>query len=933
MPVLLNKFLIEALAVALAASQVFIDKGVRTSFNIEKDKTLVLQILKSGCEIIKERAIYLHPPLGYLVHNLDPAQIIDEMVQTASHDKTDPVLFRDLRLSDLKVAHQMFCSGQAPAQAQLLLEEVIFFYNASLQELPDHEWLKNHELPTYSSIKDQNGELLKVVFRQSRRRSLKLSQLPDHVKYAFLAAEDQNFFNTSVHRGVDQLGLARAALDVIQGGDKGKKERGGSTITQQLVKNLLLTPERTYERKLREVVLAYRLEKMMSKEEILTLYLNYVFFGRQSWGIQLAAESWFKKSPEQLNAAEAAFLAGLPKGPREYNPFVNPEKSRLRTLTVLKQMATSKVSRPAADGEHLVDEPVINESEYKQALRDYDQIKFEPFELPKPEAAYHFFDDLVLNARDELHVDALRENVAFTATVNMAMQKKVEDVFREGLVEYELKHKRVKFVPEGNLEQQVARAKQTEKANSSAAWLVALKAHPAPEDVRWPLAVVLDSGGPKQMAQVGLSDGRVVPLQSKITASLKPYDLVFVKLNEQQAELRFRPRVQGAVVVMENTGRIVSMVGGFSHSLSQWNRAVHTVRGPGSTAKVATYLAALNAQIEPNTLIKDVSMNLQMPGDEVWSPRGASGGIVTMRNGLENSRNLVPVRLLTMINSEPRKSLNSVLEIMKDCGMATKVDPHYPAILGGGVDVRVIDVATCYASVVNGGKRPKPRYIDKIEKDGAVIYQAPLDDLMPLKTVDAESAFQMRRLLQGVVVRGTAKSLNDSLKGLVNNESIEGYIGGKTGTSQEGLDAWFVGFTDKLTIVVWVGYDNENKKTRETLGDEIVAAQVAVPIWREVLKAVVPFYPLERLPDPPSHLRLVKVQTLLSGKTVESGGIGEFHRTNAAGERISTWDKWNSWPEPVTTDSTWSYPAFSYPAYNSYRPQPRFYYYRRGGYW
>ncbi len=926
MPIFFNSFLIKALALALAASQVFLDHGIQLSFDSEEDQARVLEIMQSGCKIMRQRINEQIPVLK----ELDPIVLLDTKIRDARATNQSTLIFRGLKLEDLKVAYNVFCTGEVPPEARLLLTEVMAYYNSNLRDLPDIEWLKGYRLPTYSSIQDRSGQHIADVFRASRRENVAIEDVPERVKLAFLAAEDQNFYDEASHHGVDQKGLARAGIKTLMTAS-GQREQGGSTITQQLVKNLVVGSKETYERKLREMVLAYQLEKILSKEKIHELYINHVYLGRSCWGIKLGAQCWFGKTLEQLTNAEIAFLAGLPKGPRLYNPDRDAARSLERTNAVLKQMATSKVARPKlSNGATLEPTPVISEAEYQQALRDAAEQKFSSFDLPTPSNGFHFMDELVFTTKRDLNIDPLQSSVKITSTLNARLQVQVEAAVQESLALYEIKNGRAQFEnPEGNIAEQIKAA-----GSSPNAWRTVLAQQKRPlKDVHWPLATVL-SLDPKDGARVGLTDGRIVKLkpfgQIKLNTKLKQYDIIYVKLDgPETASLRFRPEVQAAAVVMENNGRVVSMVGGFSHQLSQLNRAAHTIRSPGSTAKVATYLAALQNNIQPNTLILDGHLRLTSNAEPAWPPDGGrgTGSVVTLRNGLEMSRNLVAARLLTHFGVNYPQALDQVLNVMKECGLHNNPPRHFPAILGGGVETTVLRVATCYASVVNGGQRPKPYFVESIFENGRLVHKAK-EDLTPMPSIDRESAWQMRRLLQGVVVRGTADELNTLLADVIRardpKASAADFIGGKTGTSQESLDAWFVGFTKDLTIAVWVGYDNESKETRRTLGAEATAARVAVPVWEKIFRATLDTYPLEFLPEPEDGVRLVTVKTQRDGRIMNTGAV-EYHRISRRGTRIDTWAQFNELPPPPAPPPPPFFATYPPPPnYPVFRPAPRY---------
>jgi membrane carboxypeptidase/penicillin-binding protein len=426
------------------------------------------------------------------------------------------------------------------------------------------------------------------------------------------------------------------------------------------------------------------------------------------------------------------------------------------------------------------------------------------------------------------------------------------------------------------------------------AWQQALEAAHLPlYDVHWTPAIVLSTGDRRDSGvRVGLADGRMLPLSSANLAGrrgLNPYDVVFVKLSggdqrdrersrQARADLRVRPTVQGAVVVLDNkTGAVLAMAGGFSYPASQLNRVTQTARQPGSSVKPFTYLAALRHGLQPNTLVRDQSVTLPPPGGansrsrdrDFWTPKnddGGEGGITTLRRGLENSKNLVTANLLNGgIESDPRQSLTRVCDLTLDAGVYRECVPFYPFVLGAQ-PARLIDMAAFYAAIATEGRRPAPYSVLSVEQNGKVLY-AHAPEAKWLADGDRPAFFQLRTILQGVVARGTARSIGQ----------WSPFVGGKTGTSEDENDAWFVGFTNDVTIAVWVGYDNADGK-RRTLGGGQTGGRVAVPIFDQVVQAVWANYAPRAPLSPPSaeaRRELVAMQIdLASGTPLQGRGPG-----------------------------------------------------------
>jgi penicillin-binding protein 1A len=893
----INPFLLKALAVALAASQILIRNDVRTSFDAISDQPQVLAVMEQGCHKMQATLMVVADLSEDEVKKLEKEMFDDADAATLSKE-----ILPNLRVSDLKSAYEIFCRGKSSDTIRPILLEVLSYYNTTLRDLPDPSTLLGYKLPEYSVLTDANGAHFSDIYHSSRRSFVPLSEIPVNLKNALIAAEDKHFYE---HHGVDENGLMRAALAnfMKQGG---KKDQGGSTLTQQLAKNLFFGSKTTYERKLREMVLANQIEKVLSKDRILELYWNYVYLGRSAWGPKEAAIAWFGKSLDQLTVTESAFIAGMPKGPRFYNPDRFPEHSLERTRYVVGEMAKN----------HL-----ISPQQAKDAFAEITAgLKFVSYNSPGTWSGQFYVDELVYEVKKQFSFDPKLERSSIRTTLHPKIQKEAEAAVQEGLFLYQSNTSRGTYPgPLLNLEVKV-KALNADKAQSNLAWLAAImNTAPPLEDVQWPLAVIMDINK-KTGIKVGLKDGRTLSLRGsapKGQKSFKLYDVIYVKPDAkgETASLRYPPEVQAATLIIENrTGRVVSMVGGFSHSLSQLNRTVHMVRQPGSTVKPMTYLAALQAGLQTNTLVSNDNISYPVSKQKSWSPDASESAVgtapVTMRYGLENSQNRVTARLLSLFSDKPEKALEKVLQNMREFGVHQDPPNHWSTIIGG-MEVPMVNIATSFATIANGGRRPEIRLFDSIEKDGQVLFQAK-DNLTQVKSADEESIFQLRTLMQGVVIRGTAKQLSKDLddvaKKVDKRALLSDFVAGKTGTSQYSLDTWFVGFTNDLTIAVWVGYDNANAKTRQSLGKSATGASVAAPIWARVFRATLEEYPLTRL-SPPTEAAAAKLYPIpmkvSDGKEASSSGavdqvsvVMEFLKMDNAGRPLDTRTKFYSDPSP-----------------------------------
>jgi membrane carboxypeptidase/penicillin-binding protein len=822
----MNAILIKLFATALTLSQVTTrPDAVKTQFDPVSDRAEVQKILRDGCA---------HMRKAFDIEDLN----LDELIATAMEDPQavagNAKILQGLDLRDLHGAYREFCKNETVTPSSADLSEVIAYYNKAAADLPDHAKLKGGKLPGASLVLDHKGERFAEVYEPDNRRLwVPLSDIPESLRKAFVAAEDKRFFQ---HKGIDERGVIRAFIGNLA---KPGRPQGGSTITQQVAKNLLVGDDVTYERKIREMIVASRLERTLTKSEILELYLNTIYLGRASWGVEMAARSWFGKSAKALTLEEGALLAGLPKGPNFYSPDRFPERAQERLAYVLNRMKE--------DG-------ALSEDEMRRAMAQKPRLA--AFERPRRDSGLHFVDHLGREAKTFAAVEGLTaSSYVVRSTLDAALQRATETALQEGLARYELTTGRMRFEgAESNLAEAVRKLEASPEAKADGSkplWLQALERARLPlYDVHWPAAVVLEKGRGREGGEtirVGLADGRILPLNAfsaAIRRNLKIHDVVRVRVIETagkdnrksaRAELRVRPSVQGAALVLENrSGRILAMSGGFSYPLSQLNRATQAHRQPGSTLKPLTYLAALAKGLQPNTLVWDSPVTLPPVGGHAargdsWSPRNydrGSAGLVTLRRALENSKNLVTARLLDgAIDRDPEKSLSRVCELAMEAQLYLECERYYPFVLGAQ-PVRLVDLAAFYAAIANEGARPTPYALEGVEEGGRVLYAHEARAPVRLGSADRVAFYQLKTMLQGVVERGTAASIR----------RYAPYVAGKTGTTDKEGDAWFVGFTNDVTVAVWVGYDNADGK-RKTLGPGQTGAKVAIPIFTSIIEA------------------------------------------------------------------------------------------------
>jgi membrane carboxypeptidase/penicillin-binding protein len=878
----MESVLVKILAVVLAMSQVTTrPDDVRTKFDAGADKAQVLELLRAGCA---------HMRKVFQVEDL----ALDDLVDTALADpkalSSDVKAFHGINFADLKTTYEEFCKNQNPDPAPVDIADIIGFFDKAAADLPDHTRLKNLRLASPSHVLDGKGALYAELYEPGNRRiPVPISDIPEFVQRAFVSAEDQRFFE---HKGIDERGLVRAfVVNMMQPG----RPQGGSTITQQVIKNLLVGDDVTYERKIREVLETSRVEHDLSKQEILGLYLNSIYFGRNAWGVEMAARSYFGKSIKDISLGEAALLAALVKGPNYFNPDRAPDRARERFAYVLGRMQE--------DGVITADQQKATEGALPAII---------PVERPHDEVAHHFFDYLTREVKTLPGVQPLA-NATYTihSTIMPDLQSATEAALQEGLAQYEMNSGRVDFEgAEANLAEAI---KQIDPATATGpgantglkpAWQQALAAARLPlRDVHWTPAIIIEKPGPKSgNLRVGLADGRIAPLRvtkAEIQRKLQLYDVVLVKLTSDaktrtvRADLRVRPVVQGSALVLDNrTGRLLAMAGGFSYSLSQLNRTAQTRRQPGSAVKPLTYLAALRAGLQPNTLIRDQEVTLApINGNstrerDYWSPKnydGTTWGVVTMRRALENSRNLATVGLLDGgIDVTPSLSLDKVCALAQEAQLYAECQHYYPVVLGAQ-PVRMIDLAAFYAAIANEGGRPTPHAIASVEQDGRTVWRDDSKPLIWLGSADRVAFYQLKSMLQGVVLRGTANGIRQ----------FGQYVAGKTGTTEDENDAWFVGFTNDVTVAVWVGYDNGNG--RRTLGSGSTGGHVAVPIFKPIIEAVWSSYAKQVALAPPSaeakrQIALLPIDPRSGTRlaTRSEGGITEAFRLDGNGRLDDT---------------------------------------------
>jgi penicillin-binding protein 1A len=728
------------------------------------------------------------------------------------------------------------------------------------KDLPDYSQLQDYEPPVMTRVHASDGSLV-AEYAKERRLYIPIQAVPKPVINAFLAAEDKNFYE---HGGLDFTGIARAGMLYLQNLGSARRPQGASTITQQVAKNFLLTNEVSFHRKIKEALLAMKIERTYSKEKILELYLNEIYLGLGAYGIAAASLLYFDKSVHELTVAEAAYLAALPKAPTYLHPFRQRERAVERRNWVIDRMAELGFVQP--DQAEAAKKQPLNVTQRPTGAQLF--------------AAEYFAEEVRRYVYDNYGEKKLYEGgLSVRTTLDPKMQVAARKVLSDGLVKFD--------------EGQGWRG-PISKIDISGDWGVKLADVKALSDIApWKLAVVLETSD--QAARIGFQPGRELGgsvvkerqvgnialdgvkwakpaaganrfrTPTKVSQVVEPGDVIYVEpLGKDNPQYRLRqiPEVSGAIVAMDPwTGRVLSLVGGFSYDQSQFNRATQALRQPGSAFKPLVYASALDNGYTPSTVVMDAPIEVdQGAGLGVWRPENYSGkfyGPQTLRFGLEQSRNVMTVRLAQDVG------MPLIGEYAKRFGVYDDLPPYLSFALGAG-ETTVLKMTSAYSMFANGGKRIKPTLIDRIQdRYGRTVYKhdsrecrgctaekwnnQPEPSLVDKReqVLDPMTAYQITSMMEGVVQRGTATVVREVGKP----------IAGKTGTTNEEKDAWFVGFSPDLAVGVYIGYDKPRHLGRGATGGHL-AAPIAKDFMKVALadKPAVPF-------RVPAGIKLIRIDS------------------------------------------------------------------------
>ena len=681
--------------------------------------------------------------------------------------------------------------------------------------LPDYKFLKNYKPAVSSKVYSGDGELVND-FSSEKRIFVPYKAISEKVINSFLSAEDKNFF---YHPGVDAKGVLRAVVNNISNIIASRRLEGASTITQQVAKNFLLTNEVSLNRKIKEAILAFRIERALSKERILELYLNQIYLGEGTYGVASASLEYFDKPISELSYEEAAMLAALPKAPSRYNPYKNIKLAKFRRDLVLK---------------NLLENGYINESDYKEFTNN--KISLKKRKNTFTEDTSYYVEDIRKDVVEKLGFDKVyKQGLNISTPINLDLQKIAIKSLREGLITYDKRR---------GWRGPIINSKKLDNWNNE----INLDKFRLEKSINWEIAIVIKIDKFFVDVETENKENGIIKYENitwvkkEFDQILKVGDIIYVeKLKGNTYALRQLPEVNGGIVVMDPfTGRVLALSGGFSFKKSEFNRATQALRQPGSAFKPFIYALALENGYTPSTLILDAPLVLEQGSDlKMWKPENYGKkfyGPSTLRMGLEKSRNLMTVRIAQDLGLKKIVNFSKQLKIYED-------PSELLSISLGSAETTLLKLTSAYSSFVNGGKLIMPIMIDRIQdSEGNTIFNnekrkcincdqiSYLSENYPnirdefLQIFSSETAYQMTSILEGTVQNGTGKNLKD----------LNLDIGGKTGTTNSNTDTWFIGFTSKLVIGAYVGFDNP-----KSLGKYETGAKTALPIFKNFVKNAV----------------------------------------------------------------------------------------------
>ena len=704
-------------------------------------------------------------------------------------------------------------------------------YQELATDLPDVSALQDYQPSLVTEVYDRHEELIAEFFVE-KRRLVHLSEIPAHVRNATIAAEDSRFYS---HGGVDYIGIGRAVWVNLRAGTT---REGASTITQQVARNLFLTRERTLRRKIREAILARRIEQRYDKDSILQIYLNQIFYGHNTYGIEAAAQLYCGKSVADLSLADGAMIAGLPPAPNTYSPLRDPKRSIQRRGHVLRRMVDEGYLE-SGDAAAAAKEPMCSPGE-------------RPHVTHRVNKAPYFVEYVRQHLEDRYGPTALyRGGFTVHTTLDLRLQQAAQRAVRDGLLTVDRRIRRGAWQrPSGRVEltsdEELNTARieavtmahgagpTVRKADLLAGVLLEVRPDSAAVAVRKSRGVIKPEGADWIRSIVG-EEGK---FSGDLTQLLRRGDVVRVRVTEadpenvaHQLELEQDPQVQGALLALEaSSNQVLAMIGGYDFDRSQFNRALRAVRQPGSAFKPVIYAAAVEAGMNPTSQVSDDPIEREIPGADTWRPENYDEeflGPITMRLALTKSRNLATIDLLEKIGVDAACAYARRLGVRRD----------FPCVLSlalGSAEMTLMDVTTLYGVFANQGIFTEPVFIASIVDRFGTIKEERL--LSAQRVISPEVAYTVTSMLESVVQHGTGRQVR----------ALERPAAGKTGTTNDFHDAWFIGYTPEIVAGVWVGFDNQ-----ASLGRKESGGRVAAPIWLAFMQEALQGQPVTDFPIPP----------------------------------------------------------------------------------
>ena len=697
---------------------------------------------------------------------------------------------------------------------------IVFFLFSTLWYfslgLPDYKKLSKYQPPISSRVYSANNKLI-AEYALEKRLFIPYESIPEKIINSFLSAEDKNFFS---HPGIDAKGVLRAIIKNFSNIAQDKRLEGASTITQQVAKNFLLTNEVSMKRKIKEAILAFRIEKAYTKQRILELYLNQIYLGQGAYGIAAASLEYFDKSIKDLNYSQTALLAAMPKAPSKYNPYKYPERAKFRRDLVLQ---------------NLLDNNYINKKEFKTLKES--QLNLKKRKIKIVNEANSFTEEVRRKVKNIYGFKKLySQGLSISTPLNIDYQIEALKSLRKGIEEYDRRGgwrgPITNKIKDNKWDKKISQYRLDPTLNQQLAEVIS----------------VSDNGIKFKLIEKNKNNFSDIVFYDELKWTLRRNksikdvyevgDVIFLKKENKNWNIKQYPKVNGGIVVLDPfTGDVLALVGGFNFKTSEFNRVTQAKRQPGSAFKPIVYAAALENGFAPNSIILDAPfVESQGIGLKNWKPENYGKkfyGPSTFRKGIEYSRNLMTVRIAKAIG------LNKILKLSKELNIYDDI-PELLSVSLGAAETTLINLTAAYAPFVNGGKKINPKLISRIQdRRGKTIYQKndrkclgcdkfvdenfdlPKIESTNKKIISEETAYQMTSILQGAVERGTAKKLR----------VIKAPLAGKTGTTNDNFDAWFIGFSSNLVIGVYIGFDNP-----KSLGKNETGSKAALPIFKNFIE-------------------------------------------------------------------------------------------------